>query len=456
MAIEMGYGLVQDQRMKMAMTPELQQSIQMLQFSNAELITFLYEQYRENPAIELELPIEIDQLEAFFSYLNQRPLYQQPRASGYVDTDREIELASGSEDTLAGMLEKQLYELNLSKKQARVCYFLIHNLDDKGYLDVDAITICKRLQIEPETLEDCINSLQKLEPVGIGARSLAECLELQLLQFEPVNPLSIQIVKGYLPEIADGRWSKVAKDCGVTEEEVHHAVEEIRRCNPKPGSSYSNRRTQYIFPDVFIEEIDGEWKVYVNESEMPYLRINPQYQQWLSQSHALNHKDLSHLKAWVQSGMMLMKGIAQRKETIVRVAEVILNKQKAFFRQGPQYLIPLTLKEVAFELGLHESTVSRATQHKYVHTPNGIYSFRTFFPGGLSLANGEALATEHIKIKIKQIIEREDKKKPHSDQKIAVQLQQESIQISRRTVAKYREELGFSSSTVRKRLSKST
>ncbi|MGA9175550.1 MAG: RNA polymerase factor sigma-54 [Thermoactinomyces sp.] len=453
MALQMGYGLYQEQRMKMVMTPELRQAIQILQFSASDLWQYITEQMTENPVLELpDLEAErLNELEKWLNYLQEMPTSR--RRGGYSENQKEsvFEPYAADTGTLAEELEAQLFEFDLSPAKRKICLYLIYNLDERGYLDLDAVHVCKRFLITEERFEECLGVIQAMDPAGVGARSLSECIEIQLKRAANPNPLAIEIARHHLEDVADGRWRKMEQALGAGLEELQAAVDEIKKCNPRPGAGYTGAPTQYVYPDVYIEKVNDEYVVLMNENDVPHLTVNTYYQQLIRQRDQIGEEVEQYLKNWLQSALWLIKGIEQRRDTVYRVAEAIVAKQKEFFDKGVDYLKPLTLKRIAEEVGLHESTVSRATQHKYMQTPKGLFPFRYFFPSGLTTDSGEDLSQDSVKKKIKQFISGEDKKNPLSDQKIADLLSREGIRISRRTVAKYRDEMGIASSARRKR-----
>lgn len=454
MALQMGFGLIQEQRMKMVMTPELRQAIQILQYSATDLQKYIEEQMEENPVLSLSEPDkEQTELERWAEYIRDLPRERNWAGTGNHDPDRpSFELYTTEEGTLADELESQLYEFDLTPVKRKVCLYLIHNLDERGYLDLDSSEVCKRLLIPEEMFAEALEIIQSMEPAGVGARSLEECIELQLRKSEPVNETAIRIARHHLHDVADAKWRKIADALRVDISEVLAAVDEIKTCNPRPGLQFNNAPPSYVYPDVFVEKIDDEYIVLLNERDTPTLTVNHHYQQLLRQKDQLGEEVTQYLKNWIQSALWLVKGIEQRRDTIYRVAQAIVSRQSEFFERGIDYLKPLTLKQIAEEVDLHESTVSRATQHKYMQTPNGLFPFRFFFPSGLQTEMGVDLAQSTVQKKIQQMIARENKKNPLSDQKIADLLKKEGIRISRRTVAKYRNEMGIASSTKRKRL----
>ncbi|MFC7439919.1 RNA polymerase factor sigma-54 [Laceyella putida] len=449
MALQMGFGLVQEQRMKLVMTPELRQVIQLLQYSAADLQQYLEEQFTDNPVLELA----DDTFAELEKWLKAMAEDAGPRRTGYRREERADarDYAQAASGSLTDELFMQLRELRLSRKERSICEFIIYSLDERGYLDLELVEICKRFHIKEELAEKCLSIIQEMDPLGVGARNLGECLEIQLRHRAEPNELAIQIAHHHLEDVADGKWRKIAQALGVDVIEVQRAVDEIKTCHPRPGAAYASEQPRYVVPDVIVEKVNDEYVVLLEEGETPRLTINSAYQQLIKQRERVGEDVAQYLKNWMQSAMWLIKGIEQRRDTIVRVTEAIVLKQKEFFDKGIDYLRPLTLRQIAEEVGLHESTVSRATQHKYMQTPRGLYPFRFFFPSGLSTHSGEDLSQKTVQKKIKLLVDGEDKERPLSDQKIADMLRMEGIRISRRTIAKYREELGIASSTGRKR-----
>jgi RNA polymerase sigma-54 factor len=451
MALQMGLGLVQEQRLKMVMTPELRQSIQLLQYSAVDLLQYVEEQMAENPLLEWEeTQEEAQKLENWLRWLKEPPLYRG-RGTRQEERRNPLDVVVASEPTLADVLREQLCDFRLDRLRRAVCMELIHHVDERGYLDADLSEICKRFRVSESVVEECLQVIQMMDPPGVGARSLTECLEIQLKRRKTCHPLALPIVRHHLYDVAEGRWRKIAQALGADVTEVQRAVDEIKTCHPRPGSGYSSVPPRYIVPDVIVEEVDGEFVVQLHESKFPRLSISRHYQQLLRRREDLGAETLQYVKNWMQSALWLVKGIEQRRDTLTRVAQAVVDRQRDFFAKGIEYLKPLTLKQIADELDLHESTVSRVTQHKYMQTPRGLFPFRFFFPTGLATEMGEDLSAKTVKEKIRQMIAEEDKANPLSDQKISERLQGEGIRISRRTVAKYREEMGIPSSAVRKR-----
>lgn len=461
MALSMGYNLVQEQRMKLMMTPELHQAIQVLQFSAVDLIQYIQDQVIENPVLELE-GLEVGREEMNSSLLRAESLREwanylrknNDTGKSYSPANEEnnpLDWLATKQESLIDILEHQLGEIPIDDQVRKVCLFLIGNLDEQGYLRIDFSHVCKRFTISEEKVEHCLQLIQSLDPPGIGARSLEECLRLQLLKMEEMDPVALNIVDRFLSDIAAGRYNKVAKRMGCDVSRIQKAVDRIKKLNPRPGLAYTAELPRYVYPDVIVERVGDNYTVGVNDKYMPRLSIRSDYEQMLYRMDEGARQAANFLKSRFQSAIWLMRSIEQRKHTLYRVSSAIVDQQRAFFDHGISKLKPLTLRQIAEQLDLHESTVSRATQHKYIQTPLGLFPFRFFFPSGVSTQFGGNASAKSVKRQMKQIIDEEDKRKPLSDQRIADLLHAKGVRISRRTVAKYREEMGIGSSSLRRR-----
>ncbi|MCH5584877.1 RNA polymerase factor sigma-54 [Shimazuella sp. AN120528] len=447
MSLHIGYQLKQQQQTKLAITPEMYQAIKILQLSTEELADYIQEQVMENPILETEEtnPIKIDKIEAWLKHItsgNRR----KAEILHHDHADPTWENSAYQQKSLSEHLEEQLMFHTLSEWEKEICLSLIGSLNDQGYLDLDIPFFCKRFQINAQLLENCLFLIQSLDPIGVGSRTLAEYLEIQLRNQKPCNLLAVEIVKHFLPEVADGKWKKIASLLKVDLLEVQRAVDRIKQCNPRPNTFYQTTPTPYIYPDVIIQSVDNTFQIQINSAAAPKIQLNKAYLGWIKHPPA-DPAVNQYLKNHYHSALWLIKGIEQREQTIYRITEAILLRQKDFFQYGISYLKPLTLKQISADINLHESTVSRATQNKYIQTPHGLYSFRFFFPSGLD----EELASHTVKNKLQQLIEQEEKTSPLSDQKLADLLKEEGIPISRRTVTKYRKKMGIASSASRKR-----
>lgn len=462
MALSMGYGLIQEQRMKLVMTPELRQAIQVLQLSAVDLIQYIQEQAIENPVLEMEDAsqtaetdpgsMSTEQLADWGAYMRGDGAARRRSTSTWDEEEgHPVERIADSELSLTGVLEEQLRYLFLEPRVDQVCRYIVGNLDEDGYLRVNSSKICKRFNISEKEIDESLRVVQGLDPAGVGARDLSECLSIQLLREDEPDPVAHAIVKSHLRDLAEGKLKRVAKALNCSTGEVQEAADRIRKLNPRPGLACHGGSPRYVFPDVTIRELEGEYEVLVNESYIPRLGISAHYERILRENEEGTQQAAAYIKDRIQSAMWLLKSIEQRRNTLYRVTQAIVDVQRDFFGHGISRLKPLTLREVAERLDLHESTVSRATQHKYLQTPRGLFPFRFFFPSGVSNQGGGNTSVRSVKDQMEQMIKEEDKGKPLSDQKIADRLKETGIRISRRTVAKYREEMGIASSQARRR-----
>ncbi|MFX0560494.1 RNA polymerase factor sigma-54 [Tepidibacillus infernus] len=441
--MQLGYGLYQQQTQKLIMTPELRQAITILQFPAIELTEYLHQQIVENPVFDIE-DKEMERYEFF---------YQNSRKSfGVMKADEEEFNIWDRIATPTATLEEYLLEqarfLAIDNRQFHILKFIIGNLDDSGYLTIPLTDLAKQLQVNLSEIEQALTQLHSLEPVGVGARNLQENLLLQLKKMDPIDEKAIKIVSHHLTDLGEKRFQKIAQALGISLLEVQQCADLIKTLNPSPAYGFQNGTARYILPDITIEKIEGEYIVIVNDTLVPRLKINSYYRQYI-QTHGQEGEASKYILDKLNAAEWLVKSIEQRRNTLYKVTNAILKYQRQFFET--KQLKPLTLKTIAEEIGVHESTVSRATNQKYVQTPIGIFELKYFFNTGVATSSGEVTSAENVKKLIKKVVDGENKQKPLSDQKIVELLQQEGIEISRRTVAKYRDELGILSSSKRKR-----
>lgn len=423
MDYSINYQLQQEQRAGLVMTWELRQAIHLLQYSTMDLHDHVYQQLAENPILEID-----------------------ERSRNRIPSSQPFDFpAMEQKKTLREHCKDQLLSDRLDQTSKFFCNYIIDNLDENGYLYLDETEVCHNFGISKEVWNRSLEMVQSLDPIGIGARSLQECIRLQLRK-KNAPAIAQVIAETCLEKVAKGNAKNIATFLKVSLTQVEEAIALIRSCDPRPGSSFFHEIPQYIYPDIIVRKIENEYLIGLNEAVIPALTMNQKYRELL---HEPRYQE--NMKVWYQSASWLIRGIEQRRHTLVRVMESILSKQKLFLEKGIEYLKPLTLHEVANELEIHESTVSRTTQHKYVQTPRGTLPLRFFFSSGIESEEGEVLSSKCVKHKIKGLIAAENKAKPYSDQKITDLLHHEGIELSRRTVAKYREELGIVASKVRKR-----
>ncbi|MDQ0338476.1 RNA polymerase sigma-54 factor [Caldalkalibacillus uzonensis] len=452
--MDMGFRLVQEQQLKLAMTPELRQAITLLQYPALDLIPYLQEVAQKNPLLEIEEPELIKSLVQTEAPSSKWEDTEEDYFSEYaVATDEyvnPIDYYAEKEVTLLQYILEQIHYLQVTEEEKQILIFMAGNLDENGYLEADYDAMAPNQPCSRSTWEACLALLQQLEPYGVGARNLEECLLIQL-RHSPYqgDKLCETLIRNHLTDIAAKRYTLLARTFGTTLDEIQRRVEWIRSFSPKPGSVFLSQKPKYIVPDVFVERLpDGTFVFQANDSVLPRIHFNREYALMLAESKQAK----KFLEQKVKEYEWLKRSIRQRKETILNVTQVIVEQQKAFFEEGEAALKPLTLKEVAQALGMHESTISRATNQKYMQTPRGLYELKYFFNQGIAKKDGELTSDVQIKQMIKQLIDAENKRKPLSDQKIAQYLQDKGIHIARRTVAKYRDELGILSSSRRKEI----
>jgi RNA polymerase sigma-54 factor len=458
--MKLGYNLALEQVQKLIMTPELRQAIQLLQFNSLELNEYLKHQIEENPLLD---PVNtVEEYENIDDYSNEREEIDWKEYIGKYDDvsykpQRDKNLKEYSYENFVSysptLKDNLLFQLNVSElndRDKKIGEILIENIDENGYLTTDINQIAMDMGIKVDRIENVLFTIQTFDPLGVGARNLKECLLIQVRGDILKNPYIESIIKDYLEDIAHNRLLKIAKDLDLDLKEVQRICDYIKTLEPKPGRCFSHNTDQvkYITPDVTIEYIDGEYIIILNDVTGPRLNINNFYKEMIRKGN--DPKATEFLSEKLNSAMWIIRSIEQRRATIYNVVESILKFQRDFFEKGEKGLKPLTLKEVAEDIDMHESTVSRATNGKYVQTPRGLFELKYFFTSGLSTNKGEVSSTS-IKAIIKDIIEGENPKKPYSDQKISDILKDKGINISRRTVAKYRDELEIPSSSMRKR-----
>lgn len=459
--MKLSYNLNLQQTQKLVMTPELKQSIEILQYSAMELNEFINDALLANPILEKndqsvveskknELEDKMDkidwqQVSDDIQIKSKTRKYQE--ASEHVNYDNFL----ASEVTLHDHLLDQLQYTLIEDEYLTLATYIIQCIDPSGYLHMDESYVMDHYKIDEDHLEEVILTIQTFDPVGVGARDLRECLLIQAVYQQVEDPHVFSIITDYLEDVAANRLSKIAKDLETDIESIKEAVKTIKCFEPKPGRAFASLNDiAYIKPDVTLRKDDGDYTILVNESTAPKLYINSFYKKMLDEA-SVNEKASEYITKKLQAALRLIKSIEQRRNTIYRVVEAILEHQYDFFEKGPIYLKTLTLKTIADKIGVHESTVSRATSGKYIQCPTGMYELKYFFQSGVATNRGDGVSAESIKIIIKEMIEKEPKEKPLSDQNIALEFDKIGVKISRRTVAKYRTELGIASTSKRKK-----
>ncbi|MFG6495561.1 RNA polymerase factor sigma-54 [Fictibacillus sp. UD] len=438
----MEMGLFQQQSMNLVMTTELRQAIAILQVPSFELTSYLQEQALENPLIEIAEP------KGMFTTLKKS--VRKNGINSRTDENQHLEHLIIEKETLYDYLYKQSILLPIEEQDRKLFQYLLLSIDESGYLTVSAQETAARFKTTVEKCEELISLLQTLEPVGIGARDLRECLLLQLREQHLEHTLSYIIVDQHLDRLADRKMKTLASILNVTPQEVEKAADFLQTLEPRPGAAFSPVNDQsYLYPDVSVTEENGKFHISVNEQYSPILKLNDSYGSLLNGKSATS----KFLDDSFQKFNWLKKALEQRRETLLNITKEIVRVQETYFLTFDKSdLIPLTLKEVADEIGVHESTVSRAVKNKVLQTTKGAVELKSFFTAKIFTQDGGSASATSAKTEIKKLVDNEDKQKPLSDQMLAALLEKNSgLSISRRTVAKYREELNIPSSSKRKR-----
>ena len=446
----------------LTMTPQLQQAIRLLQLPVLDLSAQIQEALEENVMLEMEdLPdvpktssestAEIETIKAEDSW--QTRSMDRIQDGGWNGEGRPSnDFADESGQTLREHLLWQLELEDFTPREALIGEALVDAINDDGYLTVELEEIHEFIDadsgVTTEEIENALTKVQRLDPVGVGARSLSECITLQLSQLESSTPgvdLAIRMATDHLALIANQEYGEIRRALRTSEEDFDEALALVKSCNPKPGLAVSPAPAEYVIPDVFVRKIDGRWQVEISSTGIPRLSVNQQYAKLLrgSGDHAV-------LKTQLQEARWLVRSLEIRNETLLKVATCIVSRQREFLEHGDEAMKPLVLRDVAESIGMHESTISRVTTNKYMHTPRGVFEFKYFFSSHLSTVDGEEQSSTSVRAKIRKLIGAENPAKPLSDSKIANLLAEEGITVARRTVAKYREAMKIPSSSERK------
>lgn len=476
MAIELRQHLKLAQQL--IMTPQLQQAIKLLQLSRLELLETISQELESNPLLEEGQEVEQESesqaeeaqpanREASVSEvtIDEKPKedfdweeYLGEYTSGpRVRVEREegrelpaIESRLVKKPSLDAHLFWQLHLSHASDVQKEVGTLIIGNLDGDGYLKATLAEVAEMAECDESCVEEVLHLIHEFDPAGVGARDLQECLLIQAKNLKLEDDLVINVVSNHLRDLENRNYHAIVKATGRNPEEIREAIDIITGLDPKPGKQYDEEEVQYISPDIYVYKVDNEFVILLNEDGMPKLRISPFYREALSKDGDVSDQAREYIQGKLRSAAWLIKSIHQRQRTIYRVAESIIKFQRDFFEKGIAHLKPLVLRDVAEDLSMHESTISRVTTNKYMHTPRGVFELKYFFNSSISSFTGGAVASESVKERIRQLVANEDSQKPYSDKAIVEKLRQENIDIARRTVAKYRELLGILPSNLRK------
>ncbi|MBU8910499.1 MAG: RNA polymerase factor sigma-54 [Desulfobacterales bacterium] len=467
---------------QLVMTPQLQQAIKLLQLSRIELAEMIQEEMEQNPALEeagnqeasdnkitaqenepaspeKETPVKEVTIEEkarpdtdWENYINEY------NSTGRVYTESEnseapnFEAFVSEKKTLKDHLQWQLRFYGLNEKEKKIGIMIIGNLNRDGYLCSNVEEIALACSADMEFVEDVLSILQTFDPPGVCARDLCEALLIQVQQLGIDNPIINEIIKNHLKNLENRNSKKIAKALKISVDDVRVAVKIIQYLEPKPGRKFSTDEPAYITPDIYVYKHDDDFKIVMNDDGLPKLKINRFYKDAIANGRKISKDTKNYLNEKMQSASWLIKSIHQRQKTIYLVMESILKFQKKFFEKGIAYLRPLILKDIAEDIEMHESTISRVTTNKYAYTPQGLFELKYFFNSSIGRTGGESMASASVKEKIRLMIENEDHKSPLSDEKLAGILQNSNIQIARRTVAKYRKVLNILPSNKRKQL----
>lgn len=444
-------GIELTQSQKLIMTSQLRQSLKILNMNKVELESEIVKEVESNPLLEAEKNSEIN-WEQYINDMENTRKYNNYENVFNGENEVNLENLIKSDSNIYDDLKFQVSLYKLDDSERMICDYIIDSLDEDGYLKISDHEIIESLNIDEDIFEKCLIKVQNLEPSGVAARSLEECLIIQLNNLRIFDEILESIIRHDLKLIASNKYKDICKKYKITLQECKRFSDLIKDLNPKPCEVYfsSNKESIYVQPDVIVEKIENEFIAYLNEKDSYKLKINNFYKEVLKNSQAdKDAKDF--IKERLNSALSLMKNIDSRKSTILRIAESIVKNQEEFLNRGIKYIKPMTMKDLAEELNCHESTISRGVNGKYMLTPFGTYEFKYFFNSSIETDNNEAISSVSIKNMIRDKIKAEKKDKPLSDDKIAKLLKEQGINVARRTVAKYREELGILSSSKRKK-----
>ena len=487
-------GLELRQGLSLAMTPQLQQSIRMLQLSSLELLTEIQQAIEANPMLEVAEEVNDETAPAEGEEREEPPhareaettldleapsqgmpedlpidtrwddIYESDGSTSYSkgaaeDEERDfIGTAPGGQESLHDHLLSQMLLTPLSPRDQQIATALIESINENGFLDQPLEEIMAGLQedlpdLELDEVQAMLHLIQQFDPPGVGARDLGECLALQLGQVEHPSQAHLDAARllEHLDLLAARDYARLQRLLKIDAEALKAALHILQGLNPRPGAELRSQEVEYVIPDVIVRRVGGQWRVELNPDITPRLRINSMYAGLIQRGR--RGEDMNYMRGALQEARWFIKSVQSRNETLLAVAEAIVRRQQDFLLHGEAAMRPLVLREIAEELGLHESTVSRVTTNKYMHTPRGVVEFKYFFSSHVGTADGQETSSTAIRARIKQLVASEPANKPLSDSQLARLLQAEGIQVARRTVAKYRESLGIPPSHERKGLS---
>ncbi len=472
MAILQKLGLSTRLSQRLILTPSLQQAIKLLPLTTLELAEVLEQEVMENPLLE-EVPVEeklsadevanqeageeaersdplkdLDIEKFFEDYLDDRG-ERRPRSADIPEMPPIENTLTESPD----LYDHLSWQLRMSVSDELILEIgeaIIHNLDEDGMLCASVDEIANMGPFPMAEIEKALRVVQALDPPGVAARDLSECLRLQLGQLGLEGSPTDVMVRDHLKQLQSHQYAEIGRQMGLSPDDVSHHLEIIKRLDPKPGSKYSPDNSTYVLPDVYVVKEGDDYKVVLNDDGLPKLRISSTYRRMLDNREGNSEETRNYVKDKLRSALWLLKSVDQRQRTIYKVSESIVKHQRGFLDHGVAQLRPLVLRDVANDIGMHESTVSRVVANKYMHTPRGVYELRFFFHSGITSNMGEAISSVSIKDRIRKMIESEDAARPLSDSQIAETLGRSGLPLARRTVAKYREELRIPPSNLRR------
>jgi len=475
MALELRQQLKLTQQL--IMTPQLQMSIKLLQLSRLELVEAIRQELEENPALEevqdfADEESRADQSEAA---PDDTPAIQEveieEKIKEAVDWDNYIDEYNSTgrisfeaekknivnfesfvarKESLNEHLFWQLLMTVSTKEEEKIGSLIIGNLNNDGYLDISIEELINTSRSSSDKVNQVLSLIKTFDPIGVGSSDLKECLLIQAKHFKLNNTIVTDIIENHINHLENKNYKAIATALRVNIQEVISAVSIIKEFEPKPGRTFSVEEPQYINPDIFVYKLDDDFLILLNDDGVPRLHVSSFYKQFISRGGKLSDKAKEYLRDKIRSASWLIKSIQQRQKTIYRVMESILKFQREFFEKGIAYLKPMVLRNVAEDIDMHESTISRVTTNKYAYTPQGLFELKYFFNSSINRINGDAIASTCVQEKIRQIILNEDASKPYSDDKITKLLKESNINIARRTVTKYREMMQLLSSNKRK------
>ncbi len=465
--MELKTGLQTTLQQRLAMTPRLQQALKLLQVPTLELQQILKQELQQNPMLE-----EVDEIveaqedqedmesknedaEETDSGVDWDEFWNDTYDSSFRSSeDRSQDFKERVPVTRVGLrdlLESQLGQSTCSQDQIEIGRFIIGCIDDDGYMRVPIEEAAKDIGRSVEEVERVLELIHTFDPPGVGARSREECLLIQLKAQGIENPTAEAILKDHFQDFLQRRYSDIARALKITPGQVQAAADLIAKLNPNPGSQITGEDPIYVIPDLIVERVNDDYEVFLNDKNVPRLRISARYKELLRQSKGKQNPAGTFIKGKLNSARWLIQTIEQRRRTMVKVMKCIVDEQREFLERGIAHLRPLTLQQVASRIGMHESTVSRVTSNKYVQTPRGVFLLKYFFSSSLERDGCEDVSAKSVRNLIKELIAREDRKNPLSDQAVADMLRDKGYRIARRTVAKYREQMNILSARQRRR-----